>query len=500
MRNLCSSVFICGSSGILLALSFPKPNLPFLAWVALVPMMLVCAQQTTGRRFLLGWLAGFVFFLGTCYWCYIVMNVHGHLDPPVAAGVLVAMAAGLAIYWGLFTAALPAVLGGPWRTLLSVGALWTATEFARGHVFIGFPWLFLGYATTDHAMLARLASITGVYGLSFLVAAFNAGVFLVIRNPVRAWGMRLAVALFALAALSLSGGMLKGREPARQTAYLLQTNIPLEMEWTTAYLDQLYTETRTQLLARYARNGSQGGLIVWPETPAPFYYYDDLALRDYLASLTRATASPMVFGTVTFADVQRMQPMNTALALSPEGDLRGRYDKIELVPFGEHVPYAWLFSFAGKLTTEVGDFVPGRRYALLEGPEGSRIAALICYEAGFPGLVRKLTSRGANVLLNLSNDGWYGDSAARAQHLLMARMRAIENDRWMLRATNDGITAVIDPQGGVQAFEGKRRAAYAARYGLKTSTTLYTRFGDWFAYLAVAWSCAAVAMSMRNKP
>ena len=461
-------------------------------------MLLVCGEQPTGRRFFFGWLSGFVFFLGTCYWCYIVMNVHGHLAPLVAAGVLVAMAAGLALYWGLFAAALPAVLGGPWRTLLGVGALWTATEFARGHVFIGFPWLFLGYATTDHALLARLASLTGVYGLSFLVAAFNAGVFLVIRNPGRAWGMRLAIAFFMLAALSLGGGMLKGREPARETAYLVQTNIPLEMEWTNAYLDQLYMETRMQLLGGYARNGSKGGLIVWPETPAPFYYFDDAVLREYLTSLTRATASPMVFSTVTFADTQRMQPMNTALALSPQGDLRGRYDKIELVPFGEHVPYAWLFSFAGKLTAEVGDFVPGRRYTLLEGPEGSRIAALICYEAGFPELVRKLTSRGANVLLNLSNDGWYGDSAARAQHLLMARMRSIENDRWMLRATNDGITAVIDPRGGVQAFESKRRAVYTASYGLKTSDTLYTRFGDWFAYLAVAWSCAAVAMSMRK--
>jgi apolipoprotein N-acyltransferase len=208
----------------------------------------------------------------------------------------------------------------------------------------------------------------------------------------------------------------------------------------------------------------------------------------------------MIFSTVTFADKERLQPLNTALALSPQGAPRGRYDKIELVPFGEHVPYAWLFSFAGKLTAEVGDFVPGRRYALLEGPQQSKIAALVCYEAGFPGLVRKLTSRGALALVNLSNDGWYGDSAARAQHLLMARMRTIENDRWMLRATNDGITAVIDPHGRAEVFEGKRRAVYAARYGLRTSETLYTRFGDWFAYLAVAWSCAVVALSRRKNP
>lgn len=436
-----------------------------------------------------------VFFLGTCYWCYGVMFTYGKLPWFAAAGVLAAMVAGLALYWGLFAAALPAVLGGPWRTMLGVGALWTATEFARGHVFIAFPWLFLGYAATDHGLLARVASVTGVYGLSFVIAAFNAAVFLVIRNPVRAWGMRLAMAFFGLAALSLSGGLAQSREPARETAYLVQTSLPLDMTWDYASLERFYNETRTLLLARYARNGSQAGLIVWPETPAPFYYDQDVRLREYLAGVARATASPMAFSTVTFEDSERLRPLNTALAISSAGELRGRYDKIELVPFGEHVPYAWLFSFAGKLTAEVGDFVPGRRYALLPGSDGSQVASLICYEDGFPELVRELNRRGANVLLNLSNDGWFGDSAARYQHLLMARMRAIENDRWLLRATNDGVTAVISPQGRVVTFAEKQRAVYAAHYGLRSTITPYARFGDWFALLCVAAASAAVAMS-----
>jgi apolipoprotein N-acyltransferase len=164
-----------------------------------------------------------------------------------------------------------------------------------------------------------------------------------------------------------------------------------------------------------------------------------------------------------------------------------------LVPFGEHVPYASLFFFAGKLLSEVGDFVPGQRYQLLPGVNGSRVAAVICYEVAFPELVRQLTSRGANVIVNVSNDGWFGDSPARRQNLLMARMRAIENDRWLLRATNDGLTAVISPQGRVETYPAAVREVFAARYGLKSSQTFYTTWGDWFALLCVALAAGRIA-------
>lgn len=487
------------STGLLLVLAFPKPDLSFLAWVALVPLLLAVTREArAGRRFLLGYVAGLVFFLGTCYWVYEVMSEYGHLSAPVAALVLAAMVAALALYPGLFAAVVPATVGrGPLATMAGVGALWTAVEFARGYVFVGFPWLYLGYALTDHVLLARLARLTGVYGLSFLVAAFNGGVLVVAREPTRARGMLLAVCFFVLAAITLAGAFV-GREPARETAYLLQTAIPLTQVWDDAYKQKLLAEMETATLARQARSGSEPGLVIWPETPAPFYFPEDLELRLRLERLARQTASYMVTGVVTFADAARERPMNSAIVEDPVGRWVGKYDKILLVPFGEYVPWPRLFFFAGKLTAEVGDFVPGQRLAVLPGPKGGRLAVLICYEASFPGLVRRFTSHGARVLVNISDDGWFGDSSARWQHLLMVRMRAIENDRWVLRATNDGVTAVVDPDGRVETFEGGRRAVYAARYGLRATETAYVRLGDWFALFCLAISAFLAVRRVRR--
>ncbi len=477
------------ASGLLLVFTFPNFDFSILAWIALVPLLLAVADEPrAGRRFLLAWIAGNVFFLGACYWCYGVMHHYGKLTELESTGVLLGMTAGLAFYWGLFAVFFPLMLQRPWLILPGTGALWVACEFARGHVFIGFPWLFIGYAATDSVLLAKLATISGVYGLSFLAAAFNALVFQVIRNPRdRRWGMALATSLIALSLLTL-GGVLPTRERPREFAYLLQTGVPLDLEWSETYRQQFLADMEQRLVARYARNDSREGLVVWPETPAPLYYSQDQALRAYFARQARLVESPLLVNSVMFLGSDERHPLNSALSIDPRGRLAGQYDKIELVPFGEHVPYSSMFFFAGKLTAEVGDFVPGSRYEVLPAAKGSRAAAIICYEAGFPELVRTLVKHGANVLVNQSNDGWFGDSPARRQHLLMARMRAIENDRWMLRATNDGLTAAIDPAGRVESFPSGSRDVFLARYGLKSGETLYTRFGDWFPILCIGFS------------
>jgi len=487
------------ATGLLLVLTFPNFDIPIFAWIALVPLMLACADEDrAGRRFLLAWLSGNVFFLGTCCWCYGVMHHYGHLSVLASTGVLLAMTAGLACYWGLFAVVFPLLLDRPWLTLVGSGALWTACEFARGHVFIGFPWLFIGYATTSTTLLARLSQFTGVYGLSFLVAAFNAGVFLMIRHPEqRVWRLRMAIAFLALSALSFGQTLVSAEHPT-ESAYLLQTNVPLDLEWTPEYRDQFMREMGTATIARYARNESMAGLIIWPETPAPFYYRQDSRLRAEQATLGRGAQSHILLNTVTYDGDSTEHPLNSTVSIDDHGMLAGQYDKIELVPFGEHVPYASLFFFAGKLTAEVGDFVPGQHYALVPGAGNSRVAVTICYEAGFPELVRELTSKGANVIVNQSNDGWFnvgfGESPARRQHLLMARMRAIENDRWLLRATNDGVTAVIDPEGRVEVFPGGTHAAFLAHYSLKSTRTLYTAWGDWFPLLCVLCSVALLVV------
>jgi apolipoprotein N-acyltransferase len=497
--KLAAAAPLAAASGALLILAFPKPDLPLFAWIGLVPLLWLChSEPRARRRFLLGWIAGAVFFLGSCYWCFGVMRDYGGLSDLQSAGVLAAMVAGLALYWGVFSAVLPAFLfeERPALTILAVAALWTAVEFARGHVFIGFPWLLFGYAATDIIVLAKLAQVTGVWGLSFIVAAFNTMAFLVARDRDPRKARPVAAGFLALAALTAANGQF-GPSPASGDAYLLQTALPLDEP--AARRQAALDDIQRLLLIRYAEGGSRSGLVVWPETPEPFYYHEDPRSRAYFALLARQTDSFVFANTVAFERGDRRRPLNSVVAVGPDGAFRGQYDKMHLVPFGEHVPYARLFAFAGKLTAEVGDFVPGSRPVVLPAPQAGRAATPICYEAGFPGLVRRFTQGGAQLLVNLSNDGWFGDSAARRQHLLMARMRAIENDRWLLRATNDGLTAAIDPLGRATVFEPGKRAVYQARYARRSSLTLYARLGDWFPLACAGWASLRLYLARKEE-
>ena len=477
--------FLSAATGLLLVAAFPKWNLGFLAWVALVPLLLVLERASRLRAaFGLGYLCGVVFFAGTIYWVRLVMLEFGGLGEVAAAGVLLLFAAVLACFFGAFAALARLLLALPDRHILwGLPALWVALEFVRAHLFTGFPWLLLGYALAEHLLPAQLARLGGVYLLSFVVVLFNTGILLVTRKPTRRRGMALAAAFLVLAAASLGGSLLPTPE-APETAYLVQAEASLAEEWTVASVYKLLADLEVRVLATYARNQSRSGLVLWPEIPASFYYYDDPPLQERLHRLARLTQSYHLVNVIAFADAERKEPLNSAVLISPGGELLGRYDKIHLVPFGEYVPLKKLFFFAGKLTAEVGDFVPGTRPV----PLGERhpLAALICYEGIFPDLVRQFSAGGAELLVNLSNDSWYGDSAARYQLLLMSRMRAIENGRWLLRATNTGITAIVDPYGRLETFPPDRRAVFTGKFGYLDGRTPYVAFGHWFPVLAAA--------------
>ncbi len=227
-------------------------------------------------------------------------------------------------------------------------------------------------------------------------------------------------------------------------------------------------------------------LVLWPEAPAPFYYYDDPQFREQMNTMARLATAPTIFGGV--ARTADGRPLNSAIYLSGEGQLAGRYDKRFLVPFGEFVPP--MFGWIKKISSEAGDFEPGSRVETFVAG-GHSIGPFICYEAAFPHLVREVAEAGADVFVNISNDGYFGHSAARAQHLLLARMRAVENHRWLLRSTNDGITVSIDPVGRVwDRFEDGKRAVGRLRFGWEKAQTPYTRGGDWF-----AWGCLVVGLA-----
>lgn len=493
--NAARPWLMSAASGLLLMAAFPRYDLAFLAWAALAPLLVAISRALRFRRaFALGYAAGFVFFAGTHYWIRPVMHNYGGLGELPSTGIFLVFCALMALYAGLFggLAWLLMRLGGA-CILFGIPALWVGIELLRSVALTGLPFLLLGYALADHLLIAQLARYGGVYLLSFVAALFSTGLFLLILNPSRQRGMALAVALFALALLS-GGGVLLPTPRPDQTAYLVQAYAQLDESWTPDAVRLLVLNLEQRTLAAWARNESRSGLIVWPEIPASIYYADDPQAREQLGVLARQTQSEMLVNVITFADRQRQKPLNSVVLIGPSGEPQGHYDKIHLVPFGEYIPYRPLFFFAGRLTAEVGDFVPGTRLEPLG--QAQKLAPLVCYESIFPDLVRKFSARGAQALVNVSNDAWYGTSAAREQLLLMARVRAIENGRWLLRATNTGISAVVDPYGRVQAFPPDQRAVYATRFACLSGETAYVAWGHWFALLAALAAALLVVQSI----
>jgi apolipoprotein N-acyltransferase len=307
------------------------------------------------------------------------------------------------------------------------------------------------------------------------------------------------------AAVVLQAGRLVDAPPlaADHSALLVQQNIPVDENWTRDTFQRTLHELIDLTVdknreASIGKNSTQGkvDLIVWPESPAPFFTSDPL-FRDPMSQMARTTQIWVVTGAIGSTSAMQNQSehsevFNSAALISPTGDWTARYDKVHLVPFGEYLPFPRLFAFAGGLTKEVGEFEAGRSRAPLAAGN-SRLGIFICYESVFPGEVREFAAQGADVLVNLSNDGWYGDSGAYAQHLNQTRMRAIENDRWILSATDTGLTASIDPYGRIVArLPRKERGALIAPYALTSVTTFYTRHGDWFAWLCAIISAGAL--------
>ncbi|MGB8112322.1 MAG: apolipoprotein N-acyltransferase [Candidatus Sulfotelmatobacter sp.] len=506
-------------SSLLQVLIFPLPNLYVLSWIAFAPLLVALlrtrpagALQVEGsanlqpakplQAFLLGYVSGILWYAGTCYWIYETMHQYGGLTPPFALLALVLFCLYLGLYHGFFGLLLSFCVG-PGRdfrrALVAAPFLWVAVEFARERV-TGFPWNLLGTAQVDNLSLTRITTLTGVYGVSFEIMLVNVAVAAAFLVPRKKRGTLLIASLAA--AVVLQAGALVDAPALRtnHTALLLQENISVDETWTRDTFENTLHDLINLSLKNLAYGStsakeSKSGkldLIVWPESPAPFYTGDPL-FRDALSNLSRESHTWVVTGAIGSEPVAKAgapasQVFNSAALISPTGEWTARYDKVHLVPFGEYLPFPGLFAFAGGLTKEVGQFEAGKSRAPLDAG-GERLGVFICYESVFPGEVRQFADQGAQLFVNLSNDGWYGDSGAYAQHLNQTRMRAIENDRWLLSATNTGVTALIDPYGRIVArLPRKQRAALLAPYALTSVTTFYSRHGDWF-----AWLCAIIS-------
>jgi len=515
-----SAWLLVGLSSFLQVLIFPLPGLYVLSWIAFAPLVVALLRArpagvleiegsanlqaaTPGQAFLLAYVSGILWYAGTCYWIYDTMHQYGGLSAPLALLALFLFCLYLGLYHGLFGLLLSLSVG-PGRdnrlALATAPFLWVAVELARNGI-TGFPWNLLGTAQVDNISLSRITTWTGVYGVSFEIMLVNVAVasaFLVPRKKRNA----LLLASLAAAAVLQAGSLVDAPELSTdRSALLVQENLPVDASWTRDTFERTLGEL-TDLSVKAAATPSSSpahglaqdkmDLIVWPESPAPFFTSDPL-FRDPLSQMARETHSWVVTGAIGStpapqSGTSHSQMFNSAALISPTGEWITRYDKVHLVPFGEYLPFPRLFAFAGGLTKEVGEFKAGTSRAPFNAG-GTRLGVFICYESVFPGEVRQFADQGAQVLVNISNDGWYGDSGAYAQHLNQTRMRAIENDRWLLSATNTGVTASIDPYGRIVArLPRKERDALVAPYALTSVTTFYTRHGDWF-----AWLCAIIS-------
>ena len=501
------------TSAILQILIFPLPGLYLFCWFALTPLIVAILRArpaseleiegstrllpaTPLQGFLLSYVCGIVWYAGTCYWIFDTMRLYGGLNTPMALLVLFLFCCYLGLYHGLFGLML-ALLARPRddrRALVIAPFLWVAVELARTRI-TGFPWNLLGIAQVDNIALSRIAAWTGVYGISFEIALVNvafAAAFLIPRAKRNAM-----LAAGAAAAIVLQAGRLvvAPSAPLSRKAVLVQQNVPVQADWSPAYFQQTMSEL-TKLTLDSVANLKSGkpDLIVWPESPAPFFS-NDAHFRESMSDLARKANAWLVVGAIgSDAPHPNVEgPLyNSAVLVDPAGEMKSRYDKVHLVPFGEYLPFPTLFSFAGGLTKEVGQFEHGTSHLPMNAG-GELLGISICYESIFPDEVRRSAKHGADIFVNMSNDGWYGDSGAYAQHLNQTRMRAIENDRWVLSATDTGVTASIDPLGRVVAsVPRKQRIALIAPYALTSVTTIYTRYGDWFAYACAIISSGAL--------
>ena len=521
---------------------FPLPNLYFLDWVAVAPLLiaLLSAREPDtlqllarvkllpakpGQAFLLAYACGILWYAGTCYWIYNTMRQYGGVGTLAAAGLLFLFCLYLAIYHGVF-GLLISLLAGPGdgestnhfnrRALLLAPFAWVAVELARTRI-TGFPWNLLGISQVDNIPLSHIATVTGVYGLSFEIMVVNTALAaaFVLRTERGQRSKRKPLLLATVSAMVvLQAGRLISPPivPTDHTARLVQQNIPVLQggDWTKEYFEGTLRDLSRISLSAPGANSSgpdqppasseHPDLIVWPESPAPFYSTDPM-FREAVSNIARQAQTWMLVGSLGIRNAgetpeRATELYNSGSLVNPAGEWGERYNKMHLVPFGEYVPFKRVFGFAGGLTKEVGDFSPGTSRAALQA--GSKLGVFICYESIFPDEIRQLAANGAEVFVNLSNDGWYGDSGAYAQHLKQARMRAVENDRWLLRDTNTGVTAAIDPYGRVvSSMPRKVRDAMDAHYALTNVTTFYTRHGDWFAYLCAIISVAGLPLNFR---
>ncbi|MGD2080133.1 MAG: apolipoprotein N-acyltransferase [Nitrospirota bacterium] len=494
-------------SGVVLVLCFPTAGLWGLAWVALVPFLASLREVGPGGGFKAGFMMGLPYFFGTQYWIYHSISHYGGASFAVAISAVLLLAAYESLYTGVFGMLFSySIRNTPLPALFLAPVYWVVAEFVRSYALTGFPWSSIGY--TQHGFLTAIqfADITGVYGVSFLVVAVNGAVAdLFITHQRRSekplvnlWPTAVglaALAVFALAVLGYGQFRLNQHRPGREVKIsVVQGSVDQSVKWDPAYRDEVLG-IYEGLTAGVAAEGP--GLVVWPETAAPFYWERDPEETSELRRFASALRTELLFGAVTAKDAYELS--NSAVLIGKSGETLYIYDKIHLVPFGEYVPLRSVLGlFVNRLVEGVGDYVPGRSYEKAEAEVGS-FGTLVCYEVIFPGLVRKFYKRGGDLMVNITNDAWFGRTTGPYQHFSMGVLRAVENRKPLVRAANTGISGFIDSSGRIlKALPLFERGAITEEIRTDSTRTFYSRFGDLFSYLCIITTVILLASIRRQ--
>jgi apolipoprotein N-acyltransferase len=496
-------LFLCILSATLLIFSFPRLNIEFFAWFGFVPLFFALGKKSKCRAFLFSYITGIIFWAGIIYWL-----VHVTL---VGTIILILY---LALYFGFFGLII-STPNSELRTpnFLFIPSIWVLLEYVRGHLFTGFPWALLGYSQYLNLPVIQIADITGAWGVSFLVMMVNVVIWKFIQQVTgprsQAQGHRSKTLGVALAYLSfifcflcvLAYGYYKlylqpescGPQPI--TASVIQGNIPQELKWRAEARD--YILEKYTLLTEEASKANPG-LVIWPEAANPDVGTRKINAFDEIASLAKKTKIPLLFGTVM---EEGGQYFNSALLIDTTGKIVSRYDKLHLVPFGEYIPMRKIFPFL-ETVVPIGDITPGREYTIFEipNPNGSssltmafkrsrsanNFAVLICFEDLFPELSREFVKRGADFLVNITNDAWYKKTSAAQQHFQASVFRAVENHISVVRCANTGVSGFIGPSGKIISLvrDESKRNIFVDGYKtqeidiIKLPISFYTLYGD----------------------
>jgi apolipoprotein N-acyltransferase len=475
------------TSGLTLALSFPRFDLSGLAWVALVPLVVLALSAPPRAALGWGWLVGLVFYLVLLRWLNFTFRVYSALPGPLVYLPTFTLAGYCGLYVGAFAAAVAWIARSRsvGLALATAPFLWVATEWVRGHLMGGFPWGLLGYSQYLVLPVIQVAELGGIYAVSFLVAGVNVALGGALWQPWRRALAGLAIAAGLLAATLAFGSWRLHSSPSPETVRvaIMQPSIeqPLKFE-------PSHAASTLAVYADLTRRAGAGGpeLIVWPETAVPTVLRRDPPVLGALSELAAGLRSPLLVGSI---DVEGLpaRARNTAFLLTDRGII-GRYDKIQLVPFGEYVPLSGVLGFVRGWAEFIADLEPGSVPVVFSGPPAP-FGVVICYEGIFPELVRGFVRGGARLMINMTNDAWFGRTSGPAQHLAMYPFRAVEHRTAVVRAANTGVSAFIAPSGAiVRRLELFERGTLTEPVPLRTGATFYTRFGDWLAWVAVVVS------------